>query len=40
MSGSPIIQNGRFVGAVTHMFVEEPKKGAAITVAEMLRKSS
>lgn len=28
MSGSPIIQDGRFVGAVTHMFVEEPKKGA------------
>ncbi len=38
MSGSPIIQDGRFVGAVTHMFVEEPKKGAAITVAEMLKK--
>jgi len=40
MSGSPIIQDGRFVGAVTHMFVEEPKKGAALTVAEMLKKSS
>jgi len=40
MSGSPIIQDGRFVGAVTHMFVEAPKKGAAITVAEMLKKSS
>ena len=40
MSGSPIIQNGRFVGAVTHMFVDEPKKGAAITVVEMLEKSS
>lgn len=40
MSGSPIIQEGRFVGAVTHMFVEEPKKGAAITVEEMLDKSS
>lgn len=40
MSGSPIIQDGRFVGAVTHMFVEEPKKGAALTVAEMLRRSS
>ena len=40
MSGSPIIQDGRFVGAVTHMFVDEPKKGAAITVAEMLEKSS
>lgn len=40
MSGSPIIQEGRFVGAITHMFVEEPKKGAAITVVEMLEKSS
>ena len=40
MSGSPIIQEGRFVGAVTHMFVEEPRKGAAITVEEMLDKSS
>ena len=40
MSGSPIIQEGRFVGAITHMFVEEPKKGAAITVEEMLDKSS
>jgi stage IV sporulation protein B len=24
MSGSPVIQNGKFVGAVTHMFVDEP----------------
>lgn len=38
MSGSPVIQNGQFVGAVTHMFVEEPSKGAAITVNEMLKK--
>ena len=29
MSGSPIIQDGRFVGAVTHMFVEEPKRCSA-----------
>ncbi|MEO4052495.1 SpoIVB peptidase S55 domain-containing protein [Solibacillus sp. CAU 1738] len=39
MSGSPIIQNGRFVGAVTHMFVEEPSKGAAISIIEMLKKT-
>ncbi|MEG0470823.1 MAG: SpoIVB peptidase S55 domain-containing protein [Solibacillus sp.] len=39
MSGSPIIQNNRFVGAVTHMFVEEPTKGAGILVIEMLKKS-
>ncbi|MDN4493352.1 SpoIVB peptidase S55 domain-containing protein [Ureibacillus aquaedulcis] len=38
MSGSPVIQNGQFVGAVTHMFVEQPSKGAAITVNEMLKK--
>lgn len=39
MSGSPIIQNGRFVGAVTHMFVEEPSKGAALSISEMLKKT-
>lgn len=39
MSGSPIIQDGKFVGAVTHMFVEQPEKGAAITVVEMLKKT-
>lgn len=39
MSGSPVIQNGQFVGAVTHMFVEHPSKGAAITVSEMLKKT-
>ena len=39
MSGSPIIQNNQFVGAITHMFVEEPTKGAGILVIEMLKKS-
>ncbi|MGM9950653.1 MAG: SpoIVB peptidase S55 domain-containing protein [Lysinibacillus sp.] len=39
MSGSPIIQDNQFVGAVTHMFVEEPTKGAAITIVEMIKKS-
>lgn len=38
MSGSPIIQDNQFVGAVTHMFVEEPTKGAGILVVEMLKK--
>lgn len=38
MSGSPIIQNGKFVGAVTHMFVDQPSRGAAITLSEMLKK--
>ena len=30
MSGSPIIQNNKLVGAVTHVFVNEPSKGYAI----------
>ncbi len=30
MSGSPIIQNGRIVGAVTHVFIEDPTMGYGI----------
>lgn len=30
MSGSPIIQNGKFVGAVTHVFVNNPEMGYAV----------
>ena len=29
MSGSPIIQNGKFIGAVTHVIVNNPKEGYA-----------
>ena len=36
MSGSPIIQNGRIIGAVTHVFVNEPKKGYGIFIEWML----
>lgn len=39
MSGSPIVQKGQFVGAVTHMYVDEPEKGAAIPLIEMLKKT-
>ena len=35
MSGSPVIQNGKFAGAVTHMFVDEPKKGAGLFLETM-----
>lgn len=35
MSGSPVIQDGKFAGAVTHMFVDEPKKGAALFLETM-----
>jgi len=37
MSGSPIIQNGKFAGAITHMVVDNPVKGAAITIQEMIK---
>ena len=30
MSGSPIVQNGKFVGAVTHVIVNNPKEGYAV----------
>ncbi len=36
MSGSPIIQNGRIVGAVTHVFVNDPTKGYGIFIDNML----
>ncbi len=37
MSGSPIIQNGRLVGAVTHVFVNDPTKGYGIFAENMLK---
>ena len=37
MSGSPIIQNGRLVGAVTHVFVNDPTRGYGIYAEWMLR---
>ena len=36
MSGSPIIQNGKVVGAVTHVFVNDPTKGYGIFIEDML----
>ena len=40
MSGSPIIQNGSLVGAVTHVFVNNPSKGYAIFAETMLTNSN
>ena len=37
MSGSPIIQDGKLVGAVTHVFVNDPTKGFAIFAENMLK---
>ncbi len=37
MSGSPILQNDKIVGAVTHVFVNEPTKGYGIFIENMLK---
>ena len=37
MSGSPILQNGKLVGAVTHVFVDDPTKGYGIFCENMVR---
>lgn len=36
MSGSPIIQNGNLIGAVTHVFVNDPTRGYGIFIENML----
>ena len=36
MSGSPMIQNGRLIGAVTHVFIDDAKKGYGIFIEDML----
>ena len=36
MSGSPIVQNGKLVGAVTHVFVNDPTRGYGIYAKWML----
>jgi len=37
MSGSPILQNGKIIGAVTHVFVQDPTKGYGIFIENMIR---
>ena len=39
MSGSPIIQNNKLVGAVTHVVVDNPHKGYGIMITNMLKES-
>ena len=36
MSGSPIIQNNKLIGAVTHVVVDDPTKGFGISIITML----
>ncbi len=38
MSGSPIVQNGKLVGAVTHVFLDDPTGGYGIFAETMLAK--
>ncbi len=39
MSGSPIIQNGKLIGAITHVIVNNPLKGYAIFAQTMIEQS-
>ena len=36
MSGSPIVQNGMFIGAVTHVLVSDPTRGYGILAEHMI----
>lgn len=40
MSGSPILQNGKFVGAVTHVFIDNPTKGTEFFAETMLKREN
>lgn len=37
MSGSPIVQDGKLIGAVTHVFLNDPTRGYGIAVENMLK---
>jgi stage IV sporulation protein B len=36
MSGSPIVQNGKLIGAVTHVLINDPTVGYGIFIENML----
>lgn len=36
MSGSPIVQDGKLVGAITHVFLNDPTRGFGISIQNML----
>lgn len=40
MSGSPIIQNGKLIGAVTHVLINDPTRGYGIFIENMLEEAS
>jgi len=37
MSGSPIVQDGKLVGAITHVFLNDPTRGFGINIETMLK---
>lgn len=39
MSGSPIIQNGKLIGAVTHVMISDPTRGYGIAIGDMLEQA-
>ncbi len=40
MSGSPILQDGKLVGAVTHVLVNNPARGFAVSIDKMMEKAA
>ena len=36
MSGSPIVQDGKLIGAVTHVLINDPTRGYGIFIENML----
>ena len=38
LSGSPVLQNGKMVGAITHVFVQDSTSGYGIFIENMLGK--
>jgi stage IV sporulation protein B len=39
MSGSPILQDGKIVGAVTHVLINDPSRGYGVSIENMLKRS-
>ena len=39
MSGSPVLQNGKFIGAITHVLVNDPQEGYAVFGDIMLKQA-
>lgn len=40
MSGSPILQNGKLIGAVTHVFIDDPESGYAVYAENMFESAA